>query len=67
VAFPVYAEPLKRQIIDILKIQLEDNRSAVWVDEHLNNIFKRDTASPDEPPVRAQQAIHSYLKQSTGQ
>jgi polyphosphate kinase len=40
----VYSEPLrKRQIIDILKIQLSDNRSAVlWVDEHLNNLFKRE-------------------------
>jgi polyphosphate kinase len=67
VAFPVYSELLKRQIIDILKIQLEDNQSAVWVDEHLNNIFKRELASPDEPPVRAQQAIYDYLKKSTGQ
>ena len=67
VAFPVYAEPLKRQLIDILKIQLEDNQSAVWVDENLNNVFKRELASPDEPPVRAQQAIYDYLKQSTGQ
>ena len=67
VAVPVYADPLKRQIIDILKIQLEDNQSAVWVDEHLDNVFKRDTTSPDDAPIRAQQAIHDYLKQSTGQ
>lgn len=67
VAFPVYSELLKRQIIDILKIQLEDNQSAVWVDENLNNVFKRELASPDEPPVRAQQAIYDYLKRSTGQ
>jgi polyphosphate kinase len=67
VAFPVYSEPLKKQIIDILKIQLQDNQSAVWVDEHLNNVFKRDLASPDEPPVRAQEAIYDYLKRSTGQ
>lgn len=67
VAFPVYAEPLKRQIIDILKIQLEDNQSAVWVDEQLNNVFKSELALPDAPPVRAQQAIYEYLKRSTGQ
>ena len=66
VAFPVYSEKLKRQIVDILKIQLEDNQSAVWVDEHLNNVFKRDTTSSDEAPVRAQQAIYDYLKKSTG-
>jgi polyphosphate kinase len=66
VAFPVYLEKPKRQIVDILKIQLEDNQSAVWVDEHLNNVFKRDTTSSDEAPVRAQQAIYDYLKKSTG-
>ncbi|WP_294067308.1 polyphosphate kinase 1 [Proteiniphilum sp. UBA1028] len=66
VAFPVYSEKPKRQIVDILKIQLEDNQSAVWVDEHLNNVFKRDTTSSDEAPVRAQQAIYDYLKKSTG-
>jgi len=63
VAFPIYNESLKRQIIDILKIQLEDNQSAVWVDEKLQNVFKQN----DQPPVRAQQAIYDYLKRSTGQ
>ncbi|MEA5129067.1 MAG: polyphosphate kinase 1 [Proteiniphilum sp.] len=67
VAFPIYTEALKRQIIDILKIQLEDNQSAVWIDENLQNVFKRDTAPVDAPPVRAQQAIYEYLKKSTGQ
>nr|MBF6628968.1 RNA degradosome polyphosphate kinase [Proteiniphilum sp.] len=67
VAFPIYKESLKRQIIDILKIQLEDNQSAVWVDENLNNLFKGELTSQDEPPVRAQQAIYDYLKKSTGQ
>jgi len=67
VAFPIYKESLKRQIIDILKIQLEDNQSAVWVDENLNNLFKRELTSTDKPPVRAQQAIYEYLKKSTGQ
>ncbi len=44
VAFPVYMESLKREIIDILKIQLKDNQSAVWIDENLQNVFKRDAA-----------------------
>jgi len=67
VAFPVYMESLKREIIDILKIQLKDNQSAVWIDENLQNVFKRDAAPADAPPVRAQQAIYEYLKKSTGQ
>ncbi len=67
VAFPIYTEYLKRQIIDILKIQLADNQSAVWIDENLRNVFKRDSKPDDAPPVRAQQATYAYLKKSTGQ
>lgn len=62
VAFPIHTESLKREIIDILKIQLVDNQSAVWIDENLKNVFKRDAAPVDVPPVRAQQAIYEYLK-----
>ncbi|MDR0422756.1 MAG: polyphosphate kinase 1 [Proteiniphilum sp.] len=62
VAFPVHTESLKRQIIDILEIQLADNRSAVWIDENLRNVFKRDFTPPDAPPLRAQQATYDYLK-----
>ena len=67
VAFPIYKESLKREIIDILKIQLEDNRSAVWLDENLNNIFKRDFASENDRHIRSQSATYNYLKQSKGQ
>lgn len=61
VAFPIYTESLKRQIIDILEIQLADNQSAVWINENLQNVFKQN----DQPPVRAQKAIYDYLKKST--
>lgn len=61
-AFPIHSPALKRQIIDILHIQLADNRSAVWVDERMCNIFKQD----DKPPIRAQQAIYDYLKRTAG-
>lgn len=57
-AFPILAEDKKRQIIDILQIQLADNQSAVWVDENLNNIYKRN----ENKPVRAQIAIYEYLQ-----
>lgn len=67
VAFPVYSDRLKRQIIDILKIQLFDNISAVWVDENLENKFKRETSPEDVKTIRAQQAIYQYLKKTTGQ
>lgn len=60
-AFPIYSEKLKREIIDILLIQLQDNTSAAWLNENLENVFKHD----DKPPVRAQQAIYEYLKTRT--
>ena len=60
-AFPILSEPLKRQVIDILNLQLADNQSAAWIDENLRNVFKQD----DNPAVRAQQAIYEYLKRNT--
>ena len=58
-AFPILNEEIKQCIIDILKIQLQDNVKACLIDEHLYNNFKRD----DNPvKVRAQLAIYEYLK-----
>lgn len=56
---PILDETLKQEMIDILTIQLRDNRKAGWVDENLRNISKRD---PDALPVRAQYTIYDYLK-----
>ncbi|MDD3063072.1 MAG: RNA degradosome polyphosphate kinase [Massilibacteroides sp.] len=58
-AFPILQSDVKQEIIDILKIQLQDNVKACWIDEHLNNLFKR-TDTPVK--VRAQEAIYDYLK-----
>ncbi len=58
-AFPILNAEIKQFIIDILKIQLQDNVKACLIDEHLYNNFKRD----DNPvKVRAQLAIYEYLK-----
>ena len=57
-AFPVLCPKIKKEVTDILKIQLQDNVKACTLDEHLNNVFKHN----DEPPVRAQQAIYDYIK-----
>ena len=47
------------EMIDMLEIQLADNQKAVWVDEHLRNVYKQaDIAKP----VRAQYAFYEYLK-----
>ena len=58
-AFPILNAEIKQCIIDILKIQLQDNVKACLIDEHLYNNFKRD----DNPvKVWAQLAIYEYLK-----
>ncbi len=58
-AFPILEKGIKQKIIDILRIQLRDNIKACWIDEHLNNIFKRNG---QEEEVRSQLAIYDYLK-----
>ena len=58
-AFPILNAEIKRNIIDILNIQLQDNVKACLIDEHLHNNFKRD-GNPVK--VRAQLAIYEYLK-----
>ena len=59
-AFPIYCENHRKQLMDILTIQLEDNVKACMIDENLNNIYKEN----DGPKVRAQKAIYEYLKDS---
>ncbi|MDR2474160.1 MAG: polyphosphate kinase 1 [Tannerella sp.] len=56
VAFPVLDPDLRRRITDILQIQLRDNVKACYIDENLNNIYKRDA----RPPVRAQEEIFAH-------
>lgn len=58
-AFPILNAEIKRNIIDILNIQLQDNVKACLIDEHLHNNFKRD-GNPVK--VRAQLAVFEYLK-----
>jgi polyphosphate kinase len=60
-AFPILCPEIRREITDILKIQLRDNVTACTLDENLRNVFKHDS----RPPVRAQQAIYDYIKQSS--
>lgn len=58
-AFPILAPEIKKDIIDILKIQMQDNVKACLIDEQLHNNFKWD----DNPvKVRSQLAIYQYLK-----
>ncbi len=58
-AFPVTDKKIKKQIIDILDIQLNDNVKACFIDENLNNIFKQ--SENKNLPIRAQEKIYSVL------
>jgi polyphosphate kinase len=56
--FPVYDPDLKKELIDILNIQLSDNVKACEIDEHLKN-NRIVTKGAD---IRAQIAIYEYFK-----
>lgn len=58
---PVLDKELKQEMIDMLRIQLEDNQKAVWVDADLRNIYK----GGEGKPIRAQQAFYEYLKKKS--
>jgi polyphosphate kinase len=57
---PVLDAKLKREMMDMLHIQLADNRKAVWVDEHLRNVYKQ---ADKKSEVRSQHAFYAYLKE----
>ena len=61
VCFPVYAEKLKKEITDIIDLQLQDDTAAVRLNEYLQNV-------PAEGPhtMRSQDAIAHYRTQTTG-
>ena len=59
VIFPIYDEKLKKEIIDILQLQLNDTKKAVLVRADLSN--EKILAIGDES-IPAQEAIYNYVK-----
>ena len=57
---PVLDPLLKKEMMDMLRIQLADNQKACWVDEHLCNVLKK---REDVRPIRAQKDFYLYLKE----
>lgn len=57
VCFPVYDESIKRQLVQILQLQLQDNGQAVAIDEHLNNV----PLSKEGEVLCSQKAIYELL------
>jgi polyphosphate kinase len=60
--FPIYAEHIRNQILDIIKIQLSDNVKSRIIDVKNNNMYKRDTT---DLAFRSQIETYYYLKRAT--
>jgi polyphosphate kinase len=59
VACPIYDADIKKELIEILHIQLAENvKGRILDNEQRNEYVKRE---PNEPIIRSQLAIHSYL------
>lgn len=56
---PILDGKLRQELTDMLNLQLSANRKACWVDNHLQNVFKRKPGNDD---VRAQYDFYEYLK-----
>ena len=60
VAVPITDEVIKKQILNILKIQLSGNTKVRLLNRFQDNTYK--ARKPNEKPVRAQDAVYHYLK-----
>ncbi|PID91524.1 MAG: polyphosphate kinase 1 [Bacteroidetes bacterium] len=56
--FPVYDKDARKELLDILQIQLQDNVKACLIDEHLKN----DRIVTRGPDIRSQIATYEYFK-----
>lgn len=57
VTSPIYDEEIKKELIDILTIQLSDNVKARWLDNALSNEYVRS----NKKKIRSQVEIYNYL------
>ncbi len=57
---PVLDDQIKKELKDILDIQLADNVKARWLDNDLSNQYKRERS---KKKVRSQIEIYNYLHQ----
>ena len=56
---PVLDPDLRASLIEMLHIQLADNQKACWVDDKLQNVFKKRASGT--PAVRAQYDFYEWL------
>jgi len=60
VCFPVYDETIKKELKEMIAVQLEDNLQAVIIDEHLNNVVP----PAENEKIRSQEFIYQMIKQN---
>src|SRR5690606_2467147 len=60
VAVPIYNDEVRKQIKDIIRIQLAGNTKVRILDSRQENRYRQP--APGEPRVRAQDEIYNYLK-----
>ncbi|HEY0272433.1 MAG TPA: polyphosphate kinase 1, partial [Chitinophaga sp.] len=60
VCFPVYNPAFKKQLKDMVALQVADNTNAVYLDDQLQNVPIRP--APGETPINAQTAIYAYIE-----
>lgn len=60
VAVPIYDEEIRKQIKDIINIQLSGNTKVRILDKRQDNAYK--TAKPGERKIRVQDEVYNYLK-----
>ncbi|WP_421939122.1 polyphosphate kinase 1 [Pedobacter sp.] len=58
VCFPIYDQHIKDELINLVKIQKEDNTQAVIIDEQMNNV----PVNNSHKPVESQLEIYNFLK-----
>lgn len=58
VCFPIYDEQIKKEILEIIEIQKQDNLQAVIINDQMENV----PVQTGEPAIASQQAIYQFLK-----
>lgn len=64
-AFPIESPLLQKELLDLMEIQWNDNVQSRHLNGPQANQMRRSTGDPDKvdgPPLRAQAAIHDYLR-----
>jgi len=63
VAVPIHNLEIRKQIKDIINIQLSGNTKVRVIDKKQENLYKK--AKPNEKKVRVQNEVYNYLKNDT--